>query len=224
MLISVTIIVYNGAAFIEEALQSIYRQTRLPDEIVVWNDGSTDETSEILKGHEGDIRILDSIGNQGAARSRWAVVDAAEFPHVAFLDADDRYHPGALAAFEAAATSSPNADLIFGMMRNFYDESVSGGRPTHGGEWLHARTNGNMLVRKGSFLDASNRAEAVNRSEFISWYQAARKLDLVEAQIDEPIMERRIHRSNASRHPETKLEMMKMLKSHLDEQRRAREK
>jgi hypothetical protein len=148
------------------------------------------------------------------------VVEAAESPYVAFLDADDRYHAEALASFDAAMTSNSNAHFIFGKMRNFYDESVLGRRSTQGGEWIHARTNGNMLARKDSFLDVSNRAERAARSEFISWYRAARNTDLVELQIDEPILERRIHRSNAGRHPETKLEMMRMLKAHLDEQRK----
>ncbi|MDF1824740.1 MAG: glycosyltransferase family A protein [Verrucomicrobiales bacterium] len=216
---SVTIIAYNGAAFIEEALLSIYDQTRKADEIIVLNDGSTDDTAAILTRHSGKITILNSSENRGALLSRRAVVEAASFDRVAFLDADDRFHPEALSSFEEAAESSPEADLIFGMMKNFYDLPAGGGKISHGGKWLHGRTNGNMLAKREAFLAASIKAQEAARSEYLAWYQSAQSLNLVEEQIDTPIFERRIHENNASRHPETRREMMTMLKTHLDRQR-----
>ncbi|MEQ1839176.1 MAG: glycosyltransferase family A protein [Verrucomicrobiales bacterium] len=218
MQLSLTMIVYNGAAFIEEALQSAYKQTRVPDEIVVWNDGSTDETLTILNRHQDRVRILNSPENQGAMLARRAVVSAAASPYVAFLDADDRLHPEALSSFVVAASKDPGADLIFGRMQNFYDLPATKHLP-RGSEWFHARANGNMLAKREAFLSASQHAELTERSEFPSWYQAGKAIRLREVQIDAPVCERRIHESNAGRHPEMKREMMMMLKRHIDQQR-----
>ncbi|MEM9017462.1 MAG: glycosyltransferase family A protein [Verrucomicrobiota bacterium] len=219
MRISLAMIVCNGEAFLEEALDSLYQQTRPPDEIIVWDDGSTDSTPSILTSHQERIRMIQGGKNQGPLLARRSVVEAAFHQNIAFLDSDDRLHPEALAAFSAAASESSGIDLHFGKMRNFYDASISTAREEQMGPWIHGRTNGNLFAKKEAFLAASHAAENAERSEFVSWYQACKRLELRELQIDAPILERRIHQSNASRHPETKREMIHLLKKHLDKKR-----
>ena len=214
MKISVAMIVYNGALFLEEALASVFVQSRPPDEIIVWDDGSTDATPEILAGKKCRLRWIRGKTNQGA------VVEEASNSRIVFLDADDRFHEEAIASFEAIASSNRNIDMIFGKMRNFFDLEGGKTEEQNGGKWQQGRTNGNLFVKREAFLTASCRVQGKPRAEFVSWYQAAKEVGLSELDFDAPILERRIHAANASRHPETKRELFTSLRQHLEAKRR----
>jgi len=92
---SVIIPVYNGAATIGRALDSVTSQTYPPQEIIVVDDGSTDASAEIAAAHAGPIRLIRQQ-NQGVsvARNRGATEASGEW--LAFLDADDVYFPDRL--------------------------------------------------------------------------------------------------------------------------------
>ncbi|HVY18116.1 MAG TPA: glycosyltransferase family A protein [Rhodopila sp.] len=97
LLITVVIPLYNGGRFIEEALRSVFRQTRQPDEVIVVNDGSTDDGSAIVQrlAEEFPIRLIDQANaGQSAARNRG--VDQASGDLIAFLDQDDVWYPNHL--------------------------------------------------------------------------------------------------------------------------------
>lgn len=115
---TVTVIIpaYNAAAFIAEALDSVLAQTTPADEVVVVNDGSTDNTLAILKEYEprfgGRLVILDQP-NAGVAAARNAAYGRASGDIVAMLDADDIYFPGFLETVRRAFTTMPDIVLFF---------------------------------------------------------------------------------------------------------------
>jgi hypothetical protein len=86
--ISVVIPTYNRAPLITRAIESVLRQTRKADEIIVVDDGSTDDTRERVTPYLGSLRYLFQK-NAGASASRNHGVEEARFPWVAFLDSDD---------------------------------------------------------------------------------------------------------------------------------------
>ncbi len=86
--ISVVIPTYNRAPLIARAIESVLRQTRKADEIIVVDDGSTDDTRERMTPYLGSLRYLFQK-NAGASASRNHGVEEARFPWVAFLDSDD---------------------------------------------------------------------------------------------------------------------------------------
>jgi len=94
--ISVIIPVYNGERFLAEAIQSVLDQTLRPDEIIVVDDGSTDETGQIVAGLVKNapvpIRYI-CQANSGPSIARNAGVHAAVGDLLAFLDADDIWLP-----------------------------------------------------------------------------------------------------------------------------------
>ncbi len=92
MTISVVIAVYNGAAFIGPCLESVLKQSQPPSEIIVVNDGSTDDTARILAAYGSRIVVL-TQANAGRSTARNRGMDAACGDYVAFLDADDRFLP-----------------------------------------------------------------------------------------------------------------------------------
>jgi glycosyltransferase involved in cell wall biosynthesis len=98
-LVSVIIPVYNGAAFIADAIQSAARQTYRNLEIIVVDDGSTDDTLAILDRHaaaDSRIRIL-TQANSGVAAARNRAIAEAHGEFIAPLDADDLWLPEKIA-------------------------------------------------------------------------------------------------------------------------------
>lgn len=95
--ISVVIPVYNGERTIARALNSVARQTFKPWEVIVVNDGSTDGTLMVLDQIASQcelprLQVL-SRSNQGVARARNWGAEKAHGEYLAFLDADDEWHP-----------------------------------------------------------------------------------------------------------------------------------
>jgi glycosyltransferase involved in cell wall biosynthesis len=103
---SVVIATYNHGRFIAEALRSVVAQRGDRPEIVVVDDGSTDGTAETLAPWRESIRYVRQE-NRGLypARNRGLAESGGAF--VAFLDADDAWEPGALAALRAAFDEDP---------------------------------------------------------------------------------------------------------------------
>ncbi|ASV76489.1 Putative glycosyl transferase [Thermogutta terrifontis] len=90
--ISVVIPVYNGAKYLREALASVMEQTYKPFEIIVVDDGSTDGSADIAKSFAENIIVL-SQANRGESAARNLGINAASGDWIAFLDADDIWHP-----------------------------------------------------------------------------------------------------------------------------------
>lgn len=110
MLFSIIIPTYNYAAFIHRAIQSALAQQDVEIEIIIIDDGSTDNTSAILKNLPAITYVYQE--NQGAATARNHGVRLAKGNYVLFLDADDELLPGALAAFQQFIFEHPAADMI----------------------------------------------------------------------------------------------------------------
>ena len=88
--ISVVMPVYNGEAYVQDALNSVLAQTCTDFELIVVNDGSTDDTLRIVQSYSDPrIRLLSRQVNRGLAVSRNEGIDAAAGQYIAMLDSDD---------------------------------------------------------------------------------------------------------------------------------------
>lgn len=92
MNISVVIPAYNAASWLDQTLASVVAQTYPAYEVIAVDDGSTDDTLAHLQGHSGVTRVLQT-NHGGPAVARNAGIAAATGDWVAFLDADDWWHP-----------------------------------------------------------------------------------------------------------------------------------
>lgn len=108
MKISVVIPTYNSSKFIECTLQSVFSQKKKPYEIIVLDDGSADDTIEILEKYNGEMKIHRQV-NKGAANARNALCNLAKGDYIAFLDHDDLLHPDYLNKLEQTIIDYPNA-------------------------------------------------------------------------------------------------------------------
>ncbi len=86
--ISILIPTYNAEKFIEKTLEGVFRQGRPADEVIVLDDGSTDNTFEILKKFEPRIKIL-TQKNKGVSNARNRLLAEAKGDLIGFLDHDD---------------------------------------------------------------------------------------------------------------------------------------
>ena len=88
--ISVVMAVYNGAPYLEAAINSILQQTYANFEFIIVNDASTDNTSEILKKYDDcRLRVLTNPENLGLTKSLNRGINAARGQYIARMDADD---------------------------------------------------------------------------------------------------------------------------------------
>ena len=94
-LVSVVIPTFNGGLLLTETLNSVFAQTFTDYEVIVINDGSTDNTLELLKDYEPRIRLI-SQENQGIGAARNRGIDESRGRYVALLDHDDLWLPGKL--------------------------------------------------------------------------------------------------------------------------------
>lgn len=119
MNISVVIPVYNGAKVIEATLESVLRQTVPPAEILVLDDGSSDDTAIILRSYGKRVRLFRQE-NKGVASTRNSLCGQAQGELIAFLDQDDIWHPHYLQVQRHLFASYPEAVAFFTGHVNFF--------------------------------------------------------------------------------------------------------
>ncbi len=110
--VSVVIPTYNRARYVTKAIESVFAQTCTDYEIIVVDDGSTDDTQEVLQAYAGRVQILRQA-NGGPSAARNAGIRAARGRWVAFLDSDDEWLPEKLAAQMADVADHPEAVAHF---------------------------------------------------------------------------------------------------------------
>jgi len=110
--VSVVIPAYNYARFLPAAIDSALAQEYLHTEIIVVNDGSTDDTPAVLERYGNRIKAIHQA-NAGLPAARNAGIQAAQHPFVAFLDADDFWQPTMLSrVMETFATLPAEFGLV----------------------------------------------------------------------------------------------------------------
>ncbi len=111
-LVSVIIPTYNRASLITQAVDSVLAQSYRAVEIIVVDDGSTDETEAVLARYGHSIRVIHQP-NRGRSEARNSGLQAARGDLVAWLDSDNYWHPGKLAAQVDYLESHPDTGLVF---------------------------------------------------------------------------------------------------------------
>lgn len=108
---SVIIPLYNKSGYIRKTINSVLSQTYKNFEIIIVNDGSTDDSLKIVKEYENDkIKIYSKL-NSGVSDTRNYGVNKANYDYIAFLDADDVFLPNHLGNLYNLIKQYPNNDL-----------------------------------------------------------------------------------------------------------------
>jgi len=120
MRISALIPTYNSALTVRATIDSVLQQTRVPDEVLVVDDGSVDETVSILRSYGPRVKVFLGEHN-GVARARNTLCNHANGELLAFLDSDDIWHPRYLEFQANLFEKFPAAVALFTGHQNFYD-------------------------------------------------------------------------------------------------------
>ncbi|MBJ6723684.1 glycosyltransferase [Geomesophilobacter sediminis] len=121
-LVSVVIPCYNSARFIAQAVESVLGQKYPNLELIVVDDGSTDDTERVLEAYRGRLTYLRQP-NAGPAAARNRGIAQARGEYVAFLDADDLWLPEKTAQQVARIHGEQAIGLVYGRFANFSNES-----------------------------------------------------------------------------------------------------
>jgi glycosyltransferase involved in cell wall biosynthesis len=152
-LVSVVVPCFNQAHFLPDAIESVLAQTYPNVEIVVVDDGSTDNTSAVVERYPG-VRAVRQR-NQGLAAARNAGLKQATGAYVVFLDADDLLLPDALTVGERALEERPDVVFVFGCTMFAMDDGSQAPpphRPQMSGEYYAALLAGCPIMSIASVM------------------------------------------------------------------------
>jgi glycosyltransferase involved in cell wall biosynthesis len=223
-LISCIVPVYNGERYLAEALDSILAQSYRPLEILVVDDGSTDRTPAVIASYGSAVRALRQA-NLGHAAARNRGIAAAEGAFLAFLDADDRWHPAKLERQMARFTARPELEASVTQVQNFWIPELQAEaeryRHRRYGQPLPGYALGTLLARRALFEQIGQTDASLRHGDDFEWFLRAQQHGATIELIPEVLVYRRLHRANRSRRhaDESRAEYVDLLKAHLDRQR-----
>lgn len=110
--VSVIMPTYNTAAYVQEAIDSVLAQDYPAKELIVVDDGSSDDTVERVAAYGHRVRLI-TQRNQGSAVARNRALEAARGEYIAFLDSDDVWLPGKLTTQIDHLESHPDIGLVY---------------------------------------------------------------------------------------------------------------
>jgi glycosyltransferase involved in cell wall biosynthesis len=207
---------YNCERYLAEAIESVLAQNYRPLEIIVIDDGSTDDTAKIAKRFEPAVQYcFQGNGGIGSARNRGIGLAHSDF--IAFLDADDLWPEGKLEHQMLAFHDNREIEAVFGLVQQF--EQSSGGT-TDVGALMTGQLASSMLIRRESFDRVGPFRTDIKLGEFVDWYMRASEKGLRSRMLAEVVLRRRIHDSNTGlRHRDSSSDYVRLLKNALDRRR-----
>ena len=139
-LISVVIPAFNAGPTIDRALNSVWRQNYTPIEVIVIDDGSTDDTAAVVERHGGrGVRLIRLTRNVGECGAMNVGIKAAAGDYLAFLDADDEWLDGKLLKQMAVLMPHPTMTFVTSGFHYVNDEgkTIQAAGTAHLAQILH---------------------------------------------------------------------------------------
>jgi glycosyltransferase involved in cell wall biosynthesis len=219
--VSVIIPVFNREAYLREALDSILKQTRPADEIIVVDDGSTDSSAEVARSYGERVRTV-SQANQGIGGARNTGIALAKGDLIALLDSDDLWMETKLERQCDALSRNPGLDFVFCQMIQFSTpEPNQPEQPTFNQEPQAACLASGLLARREVFIKTGPYETDLRVGEFISWIGRAQELGLRYDTLPEILLYRRVHAGNSVGNKSAMIDYVRILKRQLDRRRSA---
>lgn len=223
-LVSCIIPVFNGADFLAEAVTSVLAQTYPALEVVIVDDGSTDETPRVAASFGERVRYLRQ-DNAGPAVARNTGLGEARGELVAFLDADDRWHETKLARQAAVLEAQPELDYVVALVQNVWSDAAEAEREQvrdhPRSKPIPGFVTGTLLARRAVFDRVGGFAPERFHTDATEWFLRARAAGARESVVPEVLLYRRMHDRNRSVEMSavSTEEFLRLLKTSLDQRR-----
>ncbi|MEI6211349.1 MAG: glycosyltransferase family A protein [bacterium] len=198
-LVSVVIPVFNGAPFLGAALESVAAQDYPRVEVIVVDDGSTDDSAGVAATFPG-VRVLQQA-NQGPAAARNAGVAAARGTQIAFLDADDVWLSHKLSAQVRHLLRSPQDGFVACRMRLRCESGFVASTAFNMAHWQSdpvVSIPSALLVQAATLEAVGPFDPQLRAAEDFDWVARARDTGFAGGVIDEVLLEKRMHAANLS--------------------------
>jgi glycosyltransferase involved in cell wall biosynthesis len=213
-LVSVVIPVFNGQAFLAEAIESVLAQHYRPLEVITVDDGSSDDSPQILARY-AELRVVRQA-NTGCTGARNRGVAESRGELIAFIDQDDRWRPDKLRRQVEALRAAPEAGYTLGHIALFLEPGCP--MPTWMGSrgWLVGTQRvgympGTMLIRRTLFDRLGLFDARFHIGSDADWLVRARDAAVRAVVVPDVVLDKRIHGGNLSSHPDGSGDMLTIL-------------
>ena len=224
MRVSVIIPCYNTARYLTEALTSACRQTPAPWEVIVVDDGSTDDSAAVAEAFGAPVRC-ERRPHQGIGATRNHGLACATGDVVAFLDADDVWTDNSISARATLLEQAPQLGGAGGRTEQFISPELPDDvrqRLVCPPETSAARVAGALLIRKRVFDLVGGFDPSLKLGETIDWIARADAANVTMRLVDAVVLRRRIHDSNTGVNmAHQRSDYLRVLKASLDRKRAA---
>jgi glycosyltransferase involved in cell wall biosynthesis len=201
--VSVVIPCYNAATFLPATLTSVLGQTHPPIEVLVIDDGSTDDSVSVAEAYGAPVSVL-LQQNRGQSAARNLGMDRARGEWIAFIDADDEWVPARLA--RALAAAEPDDCAVVNNIHFIGREDRDAPRWSAPPSVLSSLE---YVCDLNAFLPSTLMVRSTIKTRFPVWARHAEDYVFTAelclgghiAFVDEPLTRYRLHASNQSRHP-----------------------
>jgi glycosyltransferase involved in cell wall biosynthesis len=223
-LVTCIIAVYNGERYLGEAIDSILAQTYQPLRVVVADDGSTDRTADVAAQYATRIIYLHQ-SNHGYAAAKNLGLSAAQGDFVAFLDADDLWHPEKLERQIARFRERPELDLCFTRYENFWMPELADEERRYQGHALSKPQSSwsisTLVARRAVFEKFGDFHDGTRGIENMTWFLRALEQGATIEVTDDILLSRRFSVESFTRKPMAMVNnLFPVLKEWRDFQRR----
>ena len=223
-LVSVIIPVYNYDRYLAEAIESVLNQTYQQLEVIVVDDGSTDQSGEVARSFAGrGVRYCHQL-HAGIGPARNKGVELAQGDYIAFLDADDRWPEDKIERQLRAFDIDPTLEMVFGQALQLQNgpqwESGVKDKNVSVAAMMPGMVPGTMLIKSDAFFRVGKFQGDWKVGEFIDWYARAVELQIRSLVLPDLLLWRRIHDSNQGvRERQSVSDYARVLKAKLDRRR-----
>jgi len=221
--VSVLCAVYNTAQFIRAALESALAQSQPADEVIVIDDGSSDDSAAIAEATPG-VRTIREV-HRGVAPTRNIALTHARGELVAWLDADDIWTPDKLAVQVAYMDAHPDVGMTFTHQRLVFEPGIKQPywvRDAMIGQDSPVAGTCSMVVRRALFDQIGGFDASKTPADDTDWIIRAKNAGIPYMILPEMLLFRRVHAGNLSTTlPLGKSKLLGLLRDSIQRQREA---
>ena len=219
--VSVIVPSYNSAKYLKECLESVFAQEYSNYEVIVVDDGSTDQTQSVVADFKNVQYLYQENQGHAAALNRGVV--EAKGDYLAFIDSDDLWTEDKIQIQMAYAVTHPEVDMIFPYTRQFFSNDIDDEvkKKIQVNEIMPGYFVGGMLISKKALIKFDPFSSDQTIGHFIDWYMKAVEKGANITLLREVLYLRRIHNNNMGiTQKEEKHRFAIILKQGLDRRRK----